>query len=324
MSSKTASVNDKGILTDFIAQAASSQYQNNGDSFTEKFKGPYSEMINCSNGYVVAGAKFIVGQPRPNLGNRFKIDYNPPSIPIGYYWVVRKIQAEELDSGDHGLLTVEYEPIKYSSEIRNFRSKQETWSISWQSQSLNVLAYCTDDGYPESEKANSTNIVACARGKRPDTTEVSDDNYAYSWIDSTTGETKTLNKIEKAIFRKYINDKNPIFHYPVITHTQVIHCEKGASFSPKIATDLDAVSKGVDNNNGNNCPFDLGNFEWLHTGSNITCQFNADETKDYTITDTWWGAVSDKSTGKGWDGNFYKNGTIFDKDSEIHWNLGEM
>ena len=94
-------------------------------------------------------------------------------------------------------------------------------------------------GRPESEKANSTNIVACARGKRPDPTEVSNDDYAYSWIDSTTGETKTLNKIEKAIFRKYINDKNPIFHYPVITHTQVIHCENGASFTPKIATYLD-------------------------------------------------------------------------------------
>lgn len=281
-------------------------------------------MINCSNGYVVAGAKFVVGQPRPNLSGRFKIDYNPPSTPSGYSWVVRRIQAEELGAGDHGLLTVEYEPVKYSSEIRNFKSKQENWSITWQSQSLNVLSYCKDDGKPDSEKANSQNITQCARGKRPDPSEVSDEDYAYSWVDPTTGETKTLNDIEKAIFRKYVNDKNPIFHYPVITHTQIVHCEKGAGFKPKIADDLDEVSKNLDSNSGNQCPFDLGDFEWLHTGSNVTCQFNADDTKDYTVTDTWWGAEVDKDAGKGWDGNFYKNGTIFDKDSDKHWDLGAM
>lgn len=323
--SETARVNGDGILQDFIAQPVSAQYQNNGDSFTEKFKGPYSEMINVTNGYKVAGVTFSVGQPRPNLGSRFKSEYNPPATPTGFQWIVKRIQAEELGPGDHGLLTIEYEPMKWNaSEIRNYRSKQETWNINWQSQSLNVLAYCKDDGKPDSENANSQNIVACARGKRPDSNDVDEEDYAYSWIDPATQETKTLNDIEKAIFRKYINDKNPIFHYPVITHTQVIHIPNGGTFRAKIATDLDEVSKDLDNNSGKDCPFDVGDFQWLHTGSNITCQFNADDSKDYTVVDTWWGAENKKNDGKGWDGNFYKNGTIFDEKSDKHWQLGKM
>lgn len=324
MSNKAARVDSDGILRDFIAQPVSAQYQNNGDSFTEKFKGPYSEMINVTDGYKVAGITFRVGKPRPNLGARFKSEYATPATPRDFVWVVKRIQAEELGAGDHGLLTIEYEPMKYSNEIRNFRSKQETWNISWQSQSLNVLAYCKNDGKPESENANSQNIVACARGKRPDPGEVEEEDYAYSWIDPATQEVKKLNDIEKAIFRKYINDKNPIFHYPVITHTQVIHCAKGYNMNPKIAEDLDEVKDNPEENNGTPCPFDLDNFKWLRTGSNITCSINADETKDYTIVDTWWGAKTDKNKGQGWDGNFYKNGTEFDEKSDETWQLGKM
>ena len=321
---RTARVDGDGILQDFIAQPVSAQYQNNGDSFTEKFKGPYSEMINVTNGYKVAGVTFIIGNPRPSLGSRFKSAYDPPAIPTEFEWIVKRIQAEEMGPGDHGLLTIEYEPRKYSNEIRNYRSKQENWNISWQSQSLNVLAYCKNDGKPDSQNANSQNIVACARGKRPDPGDVNAEDYAYSWIDPATQETKTLNDIEKAIFRKYINDKNPIFHYPVITHTQVIHCAKGYDMSPKIAQDLDEVKDNLDENKGTKCPFDLTDFTWLRTGSNITCSINTDGTKDYTIVDTWWGAKTNKDNGQGWDGNFYKNGTIFDEKSGETWNLGKM
>lgn len=325
MSERTAKVNSEGILATFVAQPVTSTYQNNGDSFIEKWKGPYSEMRNVKNGYKVFNVTFSVGKVRPALpDNTWQAQFQPPELPAGYSWIIQKITAEQLGAGDHGLLTIEYLPMKYSSEIRNFKSRQESWNINWQSSSLNVLAYCKNDGKADSETANSQNIIQCARGKRPDPNDVDEDKYAYSWIDPATNEVRTLNEIERAIFRKYINDKNPIFHYPVITHTQIIHCEKGYSFNPKIVDDLDEVTSSVDQNGGTACPFDLDGFEWLHSGSNINCQINADETHDYTLTDTWWGAKSNKNAGQGWDGNFYKDGSIVDEESDETWKLGKM
>lgn len=166
------------------------------------------------------------------------------------------------------------------------------------------------------------NIIACANGKRPSADEVDEKDYMYSWVDPVTGEVMTLNNIEKAIFKKYINDKQPIFHYPVITHTLVYHCPKGSTYKPKIVEDLDEVKDKPEKGDGEDCPFDLNNYKWLKTGSNITCTLNADESKDMQIVETWWGAYTDKDAGQGWDGNFYKNGTIFEKESETTWKLG--
>lgn len=325
MSNRTAKVDGDGILATFVAQPVTATYQNSGDQYVEKWKGPYSEMRSVSNGYKVFGVTFSVGKQRPNLtGSQWQSSYNAPEIPNGYSWIVQKITAEQSGPGDHGILTVEYAPMKYSSEIRNFRSKQESWNINWQSQSVNVLSYCSNDTKDADNKAISQNIIACAKGQRPDPGDVEEEEYPYSWVDQATGETMTLNKMERAIFRKYINDKNPIFHYPVITHTQVIHCEKGYSLNPKIADDLDEVKSSPDENKGTKCPFDLEDYEWLRAGSNITCTINGDETQDFTIVDTWWGAKKDKDSGKGWDGNFYKNGTITDEENSDHWKLGKQ
>lgn len=191
---------------------------------------------------------------------------------------------------------------------------------------MNVLAFCADN--PElSGTANSQNIIDCSRYPRPGDGEVSDDDYYYSWTDPQTGETKTLSDIEKAIYHKYKNDQSPIYHYPVITHIQTVHCEKMATFRPKIAMALDVVTKTLDANSGDECPFDTDGFEWLHTGSSINCQLNIDGSKDYTVEDIWWGAElsSDGQEGnysRGWDGNFYPGGSVKDRYSDQTWELG--
>lgn len=324
MSDRTAKTDSNGVLAQFIAQPTSQTYQNNGDFFQEKWKGPYSECLNVKNGYIVAGVTFSVNSPRPTLNNKFSSQFDPPQLPTGYTWLINKIQAEQSSAGDHVTLTIDYEPVKYSSEIRNPKSTSQTWSINWQSTSMNVLAYCADNA-ALSGTAQSQNIVDCARYNRPNKDEIGEDEYYYSWVDPVTGETKTLTKIERAIFRKYKNDQNPIFHYPVITHTQTVHCEKGSSFYPKIAMDLDTVTKDLDRNSGDECPYDTSGYEWLHTGSTMNCQFNSDGTKDYTVQDTWWGAeIETNNKYKGWDGNFYSGGTVKDRDSDKNWKIGEM
>lgn len=132
MSNRTAGTDKDGILTDIIALQTSQTYVNGGDSFTEKFKGPYSEMRKVQNGYVVAGTTISVGSPRPNFSGKFKFQYDPPEIKTGFQWIVKRINCEQQQAGDHAILTIDYEPIKWDTNfIVNPKSKSESWSVSW-------------------------------------------------------------------------------------------------------------------------------------------------------------------------------------------------
>lgn len=86
--SRTANTDNDGVLTQFIAQPASHFYQNTGDHFQERWKGPYSECLNVTNGYIVAGVTFRVNQPRPALNGGFKSEFEPPRLPAGYQWII--------------------------------------------------------------------------------------------------------------------------------------------------------------------------------------------------------------------------------------------
>ena len=101
--STTAAVDENGVLSGLIQQVSdgSPQYNENSQTYTAKFKGPYAILKNANN---------MVGKTLNNaLSTLFINTYNNftfPTPPADTSWYVIGTSVEQLDAGSHAILTV--------------------------------------------------------------------------------------------------------------------------------------------------------------------------------------------------------------------------
>ena len=78
-----------------------------GPHLEEKFKSDtVSVMATGGRGFNVHGAAFLPDNPRPELGSGFVTRFNVPTLDSGYVWMVDDVKVEQLEAGDHCLVTV--------------------------------------------------------------------------------------------------------------------------------------------------------------------------------------------------------------------------
>lgn len=133
----------------------------NGARYTERWKGPYSEMKGVTtNGGEVMGRNFLVGQELPAIPSSGKWHslIGAPSPLTGMKWMVDTITATELEAGDHGLLEITYKAVPDNLlPMGGYGTSAETgdpsgrikvvttnsgWTLRWGTYSRNVLEYC--------------------------------------------------------------------------------------------------------------------------------------------------------------------------------------
>lgn len=157
----------------------------NGARYTERWKGPYSQMrAVTSAGTQVMGYTFQVGKERPNVAAPNWQSVIGPPTPVGKMkWMVDAVNVTELEAGDHGLLEVTYRAVPESmlsamggygwSDVPGSPSakmvytENSGWNLRWGTYSRNVLEYCDlstveDDNNENDDTAHADHIIKCA------------------------------------------------------------------------------------------------------------------------------------------------------------------
>ena len=158
----------------------------NGARYTERWKGPYSDMRGVtSSGGTVKGRNFLVGQELPSIPNdgTWQSLIGAPSPLSGMKWMVDAITATELEAGDHGLLEITYKAVPATLlPMGGYGTSAETgdpsgrikvvtansgWTLRWGAYSRNVLEYCdisadSTDNDDNDEAAHADHVIKCA------------------------------------------------------------------------------------------------------------------------------------------------------------------
>lgn len=259
--------------------------------FKEVYKGNYTQCMQvCEDLYSLSTVKYSDFNP----GIKYE-EYPHPNPPRKCEWVLRQANVQELEAGDHALLNVTWEAKQLSSDEGDpWKFK---WSLSWQSQNMDVYAYCAN---PE----NHISSGAAAADLKSQRTAIEgclelpanmNDAKAKKLFRNSFNKFEQLNANEQKILDKKLQGKNPIMHYPVITVTQTLEGIKQQDVSGKLSEAIMNADHIYDMSN--DCPFKavLSGYEWLCGGSNSEVQEQStSEPKTYNliVTTQYTGALS--------------------------------
>lgn len=171
-----------GVLNVMVQQPCDSALDiswQNGARYTERWKGPFSEMKNISAaGGTVMGRKLIVGKVLPAPGGLWKGFYHSPPILSDMKWVVDAITASEIEAGEHGILEITSRAVPEDEEIGGYGSNadpsgsgeistevvtdQSGWTLRWATYSRSPLEYATQEPNPYTGSASEPSKVAHA------------------------------------------------------------------------------------------------------------------------------------------------------------------
>ena len=228
--STTAAVDENGVLSGLIQQVSdgSPQYNENSQTYTAKFKGPYAILKNANN---------MVGKTLNNaLSTLFINTYNNftfPTPPADTSWYVIGTSVEQLDAGSHAILTVTCEAREESitTEDGTFDPYQDTWQLRWESYTLKPTAFCSnkvhkdyhvtdptiEEGKPLSGYASREHIDTFLNCNNRGVSK------GHRWYRDDVGEAWYLTDAENLVIDKALEDKSALWHYPVLTHTTVLN-----------------------------------------------------------------------------------------------------
>ena len=281
--------------------------------WTEKFKGPWSVIKELP--YKAAGGYpyFKIGAKRSSLitSQNFTARFSPPSV-TGMDWYVNNVKIQQLEAGDHGIITVSYKshPDDWTcinkGDTDVLSNDTISWTMNFESETMPVLGYCKNGDY------GSTDLTAQPPGAGDSRAQAiidwynCDDNFlkskkCFKAGNSETGISCALGSREIEIAEYYAKGVNPIFHYPVVTRVQ-----KGWRYASSISEfEVGDNLDTIDTPSG--CPFNLGNWEWVKIGSTFNCEvdynFENNATTNnpvmaFTYQESWRGSLSA-------DQNFY-------------------
>lgn len=324
-----------GILVNLVKQVSDNSPYINGeegdtDELTVTYKGNYNVIKDYPATKFLPGTKLSEAESSIFLSEQF----DTPAPRNGYEWIIASAKVEELESGQHGLLTV----ICRSSKITISTDepwvddpKQDLWTLTWQSYNVTPYAFCKNDPVnnqklkdykpDKKETAYSRNIHQFLESRYGNA-----ENFSY-FVDPLTKELYRLNEAEALVSKKIDAGVNAIRHYPIIVH-QTAQSKTFDNLSSMTTNDLkypDDLGQEIDYLISDNqptgqpedCPFTLEGWSFIKVAEDINCV--KENTKlTYYLKEVFWGA-------REWDKNFYGTEKFNHNDLEdCRWDIGEV
>ena len=239
--------------------------------------------------------------------------YDTPTPPQSAEWTLADAEVQELQAGDNAMLNLTWgittTTISPGGEGEYLLDWHDSWSLSWQSQTYSLFAYCGYDGEGHIDSVNDMNMLG----------KIASRSAIESWMNQpqeyqnlkAVGEfndgsvvAKKLNAAELNIKSKIdVGKTNPIFHYPILTKTSSAEYQLNQTSQAMSALKFrmeqpDVITVPLQ-------PFDVPTYpgvqswKWLCQGSNVSTVEDP-RTKKVTVTvsTSYWGAAE-------WDENFY-------------------
>ena len=238
--------------------------------------------------------------------------YDAPIAPQSEEWTLVDAEVQESQAGDNAFLNLTWgvntTTVSPGEEGEYLLDWHDQWSLSWQSQSYSLFAYCgytgkghvdsNDDRQMKGKIASRTSITQWMN----QTQESLNLKLNYQFYNGL--KPVKLNAAEINIAHKIdVGKTNPIFHYPILTKTSTaeypLNQESEAMSALKFRMEQpDVITVPLQ-------PFDVPTYpgiqswKWLCQGSNVSTVEDP-RTKKVTVTvsTSYWGAAD-------WDENFY-------------------
>lgn len=227
--STTADVDQNGVLSGLIQQVSdgSPSYNESSQTYTAKFKGPYSLLKNA-NEMVDKWLNDALATLPTNTYNNFAF----PVPPEGTAWWVVGTSVEQLEAGSHAIITVTCEARDSNlSPVGGgvFDPYQDTWQLRWESYTLKPTAFCSnkphsDYSFTDPSVTEGAKLSGYASREHIDIFLNGNDKgiaNGHRWYRDDSGQAWYLNDPEDLIVDKSLQDKSALWHYPVLTHTTV-------------------------------------------------------------------------------------------------------
>lgn len=203
-------------------------------TYTEKWKGAYDRLKdipgNLSAGMSVndvhtklVGSGFILSSAYniPDAGQYIGADGNLHTA----HWQWNSATVIELVAGALAEIELQYKREGDKDE-QDIKPDSEEWGISWQAYTVSPYSFCAQDNHqdvkttaaqqaPDDQKSNR-NHIKTAYNVMQNTDSQTATVGVYTPAGSTTGALQ-LNKHEKAILNKVMQEKVALYHYPIIT-----------------------------------------------------------------------------------------------------------
>ena len=346
-----APTNSEGILNCYVLQPTDSAPEITGNvpRYREVWKGPYSYAKELAKQTGISLTTLYTKMGLPLVRS-----YEVPTCPIidgqQLYWKVSSIKIQELEAGDHALVTIDCEGANdlYDVETLISDTKQDVWSLSYQTVTYSPYAFCSNKrrykgkikdwspGYDTTQHptahwtnfAHRTNIAQALQypNSFPIDPVTQESNFLVFETVPPDANTlipvrKYLNPVESAIAKKIFLDKNVIYHMPVLTH-QTVERTTASKYHNTLGYNLDHLDTLP-----SDCPykFEDEKWEWLKIADDCTQQKNKVESgweNTFTRRQVWQGFPKGSC-----DKNFYGNKTFDHSESGIldgRWELGKL
>lgn len=310
-----APVNSDGVLRVLIQQVSdgSPQYSVTASTYSAKFKGPYSVLKDAN-----AMVDLRLSAALATLGITVSKEFNFPTPPTDTAWYVTGVNVEQLEAGDHAILTVNCEARNASlapSGGVTYDPYQDTWQLRWESYTLKPCAFCSNEphydmsitdqsvneGEPIPGNASREHIDLFVNGNDKGVTR------GHRWYRDDSGQAWFLNDAENLIVNKMLEDKSALWHYPVLTHTTVENhfvsnissvISNRVSYNTVIGDKIDYIVGGSANpkDKPDGCPYSFPStpkWIWVKTGDDMQHVKTKDKDRiSFARTETFMGVLS--------------------------------
>lgn len=343
--SYSVATDNKGVLDTLVRQTYDNtpSEDQGGIHYEEKWKGPYTKIKEVLS-HINVGMN--ITRVRATLGSYIGISeqITYPTCPtrdgiIGV-WYLNGIRTEEIDAGAHGNLYLSFNAY-YGDDGDDLTDDpfQDTWSINWQSYSVDPYAFCSNNPnqlYPCSptfEVQPSIALPPASWDKSamrahidqylntlPENKSVNGKTYYYFTPDQTQMDSRYfLNDVETAVMKKKTLGRSATYHYPIITHQTVKKGNIELAYDKTLGDSIDHVVDELAN-----CPysFPAGKWTWVKIGDDMT-QTKVKSPKQMTI-------FTRRETFAGFtdvDMNFYGNEPFNHSEAGIlsgRWEIGAL
>ena len=336
--STTAAVDENGVLANLIQQVSdgSPQYNQNSQTYTAKFKGPY-KLLKNANRMVGKWLNDALATITTTTYNNFTF----PVPPEGTVWFVIGTNLEQLEAGSHAILTITCEARDESLTVEDgsFDPYQDTWQLRWESYTLKPAAFCSNKAHYDYSITDPTveegkQLSGYASREHIDIFLNGNDkgiSKGHRWYRDDTGQAWYLNDAENLVINKSLEDKSALWHYPVLTHTTVLnHFEDNISavlsnnvtYKEVIGDKIDYIVGGSANPKEapDGCPYSFPTdtkWIWVKTGDDMQ-HVKTKGKISFQRTETFMGVISA-------DVNYYGD-VAFNRNnlSACRWKPGEL
>ena len=154
--------------------------------------------------------------------------YDTPTAPLSAEWTLVDAEIQESQAGDNAFLNITWgvntTTVSPGEEGEYLLDWHDQWSLSWQTQSYSLFAYCgytgnghvdsTDDKQMKGKIASRTSITNWMN-QSPEFLNLKLNYQSYIGLKPVK-----LNAAETNIAHKIaVGKTNPVFHYPILTKT---------------------------------------------------------------------------------------------------------